>query len=68
MMSENVDALSIGGKASKLLPYPAPKHLQNDSKTTCDEPEHFDIFPQSIFWKGVINFKKYQYFFLSNYG
>jgi hypothetical protein len=65
MMSENVEVLYLGAMASKLIPYPVTKHLQKGSKTTCDEPEHFDIFPQSIFWKGINNFKDYQYFFLS---
>jgi hypothetical protein len=48
---KSIEALYLGAGASKLLRYPVTlktplSHLQKDSKTSCDEIQHFDIFPQ----------------------
>jgi hypothetical protein len=48
---ESIGVLYIGAGASKLIRYPvslkAPlSHLQKGSKTSCDEIQHLDIFPQ----------------------
>jgi hypothetical protein len=50
-ITENVEVLYLGNGASKLLQYPVTlktplSQFQKDSKTSCDEIQHFDIFPQ----------------------
>jgi hypothetical protein len=46
---ESIDVLYLDAGTSKTLRYPVTlktplKHFQKDSKTSCDEIQHFDIF------------------------